>query len=55
MNNPKEIEAIEKARERQRKMIAIFSDVPLQDRPKLSRTEAEEMLEIVQAMEEDLI
>lgn len=51
---PKIDPEIEKARQRQRKMIAIFTDVPLRDKPTLSRTDAEELLEIIKAMEADL-
>jgi hypothetical protein len=51
---PKIDPEIEKARQRQRKMIAIFTDVPLRERQKLSRTDAEELLEIIKAMEADL-
>lgn len=52
---PKIDPEIEKARQRQRKMIAIFTDVPLRDHPKLSPSDALELLEIVKAMESDLI
>jgi len=51
---PKIDPTIEKARQRQRKMIAIFTDVSLLERQKLSRTDAEELLEIIKAMEADL-
>lgn len=52
---PPQIEPeVEKARQRQRKIIAFFTNVPLQDLPKFSRTDAEELLEIVKSMEIDL-